>query len=108
MGLSIETIELLLLVATIVAMLARRFHLPYSAGLVVAGVGLSLFPALPHIQFSRTLIFTVLLPPLIFQAALHIHWKELRQNFAVILAMATVGVLLSAGVTTLGLRYLVN
>jgi len=32
MELSIETIEFLLLVAAIVAMLARRFRLPYSMG----------------------------------------------------------------------------
>jgi len=108
MKLSIETIEFLLLVAAIVAMLARRFRLPYSVGLVVAGVALSLFPGLPHIQFSTELIFTVLLPPLIFEAALHIHWQDLRRDFFVILAMASVGVLLSACVTTLGLRYIAN
>ena len=108
MKLSIETIEFLLLVAAIVAMLARRFRLPYSVGLVVAGVALSLIPGLPHIQFSTELIFTVLLPPLIFEAALHIHWQDLRRDFFVILAMASVGVLLSACVTTLGLRYIAN
>ena len=108
MKLSIETIEFLLLVAAIVAMLARRFRLPYSVGLVVAGVALSLIPGLPHIQFSTELIFTVLLPPLIFEAALHIHWQDLRRDFFVILAMASVGVVLSACVTTLGLRYIAN
>lgn len=108
MELNIETIEFLLLVAAIVAMLARRFRLPYSVGLVVAGIALSLMPRLPQIQFSRELIFTVLLPPLIFEAALHIHWQDLRREFLVILAMASAGVLVSACVTTLGLRYIVN
>src|SRR5712664_1519864 len=101
MELNIETIEFLLLVAAIVAMLARRFRLPYSMGLVVAGIALSLLPGMPRIQFSRELIFTVLLPPLIFEAALYIHWQDLRKDLLVILAMATVGVLLSACVTTL-------
>ena len=108
MDLSVGTIELLLLIAAIVAMLARRFRMPYSVGLVVAGVGLSLFHALPQIQFSRQLIFTILLPPLIFEAAFHIQWHELRNDFGVILALASVGVLLSACVTTLGLHYIVN
>jgi CPA1 family monovalent cation:H+ antiporter len=108
MELNIETIEFLLLVAAIVAMLARRFRLPYSMGLVVAGIALSLLPGMPRIQLSRELIFTVLLPPLIFEAALYIHWQELRKELLVILAMATVGVFLSACVTTLGLRYIVN
>jgi len=108
MELNIETIEFLLLVAAIVAMLARRFRLPYSMGLVVAGIALSLLPGMPRMQFSRELIFTVLLPPLIFEAALYIQWQELRKELLVILAMATVGVFLSACVTTLGLRYIVN
>jgi len=35
--LTIESIELLLLVAAVVAMLARRLRLPYSVGLVLGG-----------------------------------------------------------------------
>jgi len=108
MQLKIETIEFLLLVAAIVAMVARRFRLPYSVGLIVAGIALSLLPGLPQIELSRELIFTVLLPPLIFEAALYIHWQDLRKDFLLILAMASVGVLISACVTTLGLRYFVN
>jgi monovalent cation:H+ antiporter, CPA1 family len=108
MDLSVGTIEFLLLVAAIVAMLARRFRLPYSVGLVVAGVFLSLLQVLPQIQFSRQLIFTILLPPLIFEAALHISWEELRKEYLTILVMATVGVLLSASITTVGLHYVVN
>jgi CPA1 family monovalent cation:H+ antiporter len=105
---SIQIIELLLLVAAVVAMLARRLYLPYSVGLVIAGITLSLLPGLPQLQFSRQLIFIVLLPPLIFEASLYIRWQDLRKDLPVILAMAIVGVLLSACVTTLGLRYLVN
>jgi CPA1 family monovalent cation:H+ antiporter len=108
MDLSVGTIELLLLVAAIVAMLARRFRMPYSVGLVVAGISLSLLNVLPPIRFSRELIFTILLPPLIFEAALHIHWQELRKDYLVILVMTTVGVLLSVCVTTLGMHYIVN
>jgi monovalent cation:H+ antiporter, CPA1 family len=106
--LGVGTIEVLLLIAAIVAMLARRFRLPYSVGLVIAGIALSLSHVSLQIQFSRELIFTVLLPPLIFEAALHIHWQELRKDYLVILVLATVGVLVSAGVTTLGLHYMVN
>lgn len=108
MNLSVTTLELLLLIAAIVAMLARRFRMPYSVGLVIAGIALSLSHALPQIPLSKELIFTILLPPLIFEAALHIHWQELRNDYLVILLLATVGVLVSAVVTTLGLRYIVN
>lgn len=105
MVLSVATIELLLLVAAIVAIAARRLRIPYGVGLVLAGIALSLWPHFPEIQLSRELIFIVLLPPLIFEAALYIDWRELRSDFAVILALATAGVLLSAAVTGLGLHY---
>ena len=72
-------------------MLARRFRMPYSAGLVLAGIALSLLPTLPPIRFSRELIFTVLLPPLIFEAALYIRWDELRKDYLLILVLASVG-----------------
>lgn len=108
MELSIEKIALLLLIAAVVAMAARRFRLPYSVGLVIAGLVLSRVSPFPPVQFSRDLLFTVLLPPLIFEAALYIHWQELRKDLAVILTLATVGVLVSAAVTTLGMRYLVK
>jgi CPA1 family monovalent cation:H+ antiporter len=108
MELTIETIEFLLLVAAVVAMLARRFRLPYPVGLIVAGIILSFLPHLPQFPFSKELIFTVLLPPLIFEAALDIHWQDLRKDLLVILAMASVGVVLSVCVTAPGLRYIVN
>jgi CPA1 family monovalent cation:H+ antiporter len=47
-----------------------------------------------------------LLPPLVFEAALQIRWKDLRRELPVILMLATVGVCLSWEVTALGMRYL--
>jgi len=47
----------------------------------------------------------VFLPPLVFEAALFIHWREFRQELPVITLLATVGVLLSAAVTALGMHY---
>lgn len=106
MGLSIQKIELLLLVAAVVAMLARRLRVPYSIGLVVAGVCLALLPFAPAVQLTKQLIFTVFLPPLIFEAAINLHWSELKREMPVVLILATVGVVLSAAVTSLGMHYL--
>ncbi len=108
LGLSIESIELLLLIAAVVAMLARRLHVPYSIGLVLAGITLALLPFSPKVQLTRDLIFTVLLPPLIFEAAFYLNWKELRRDLPVILVLASVGVLLSAAITALGMHLIVG
>ena len=62
---------LLLLIASIVAILTRRLHVPYSVGLVAAGMAVALLPFAPKISLTRELIFTGLLPPLIFEAAFY-------------------------------------
>jgi CPA1 family monovalent cation:H+ antiporter len=106
LGLSIERIEILLLIAAVVAMLARRLHVPYSVGLVFAGVALALLPFSPNIVLTKQLVFTAFLPPLIFEAAFQLRWRELRKDLPVILTLATVGVALSAVATAIGMHYL--
>ena len=106
MEITIERVEFLLLIAALVAMLARRVRIPYTVILVIAGIGLSLFSFTPEFELSKELIFKVLLPPLIFEATLFIRWRELIHNLPVILVFATIGVLLSALLTSAGMVYL--
>ena len=105
MGLSIERVGILLLIAAVVAMLARRLHIPYSIGLVFAGIALALLPFSPNIELTKQLVFTAFLPPLIFEAAFQLRWRELRKDLPVILTFATVGALLSAAATAAGMHY---
>jgi len=102
----LDRLLVFLLIAGVVAILTRRLRVPYSVGLVLTGVVLSLFPFFANVPLSKELIFNVFLPPLVFEAVLQIHWKELRRELPVILMLATVGVCLSWGVTALGMRYL--
>jgi CPA1 family monovalent cation:H+ antiporter len=106
LGLSVERIEILLLIAAVVAMLARRLRVPYSIGLVFAGIALALSPFSPDIELTKQLVFTLFLPPLIFEAAFQLRWRELRKDLPVILTFATVGVLFSAVATAFGMHYL--
>jgi len=102
----IDRLLVFLLLAGVVAMLTRRLRVPYSVGLVLTGIIVSLFPFFTDVPFTKELIFNVFLPPLVFEAALQIDWKELRRELPVILMLATVGVCLSLGVTAFGMRYL--
>ncbi len=108
MDLSFQTGVLLLLIAAVVAMLTRRLRLPYNVGLVAAGIILAILPFAPKVSLTKELIFTALLPPLLFEAAFYIHWDQLRRDFSVIVALATFGVLLSACVTAAGMHYLAH
>ncbi|MBC7877946.1 MAG: sodium:proton antiporter [Anaerolineales bacterium] len=108
MNISIELIAALLLIAALVAMAARLLKIPYTIGLVVAGIVLALLPFMPEINLTKELIFSIFLPPLIYEAAIYIKWQELRRDLPVILTLATVGVLLSAGLTAAGMHYFVQ
>jgi len=102
----LASIEVLLLISAIVAIVAQRLHVPYTVGLVAAGIGLALLNVPVAFELSKELIFAAFLPPLIFEAALHLRWKELRGDAPVIGIFASVGVVLSAGLTAVGMHFL--
>jgi len=106
MDIDVQTGAPLLLIAAVVAMLTRRVRLPYSVGLVAAGIVLALLPFAPQVTLTKDLIFTVLLPPLLYEAASYIHWLQLRRDLFIIVLLATAGVVLSASVTAAGMHYL--
>jgi amino acid transporter len=81
MQINIESIELLLLIAAVVAMIVRRLHIPYSTGLVLAGIALTFLPYAPNLELTKDLIFKAFLPPLVFDAALYIMF--LREGWVV-------------------------
>lgn len=108
MTLHIEWLEELLLLAAIVAMIARRLHLPYTVGLTLAGIGVAITHFSLHLELTRELIFGVLLPPLIFEAALQISWRELRKDSGVITVMATLGIVLAAVLVASGLHFIAD
>ncbi|HLO33148.1 MAG TPA: Na+/H+ antiporter [Anaerolineales bacterium] len=97
-GIDIVTIEkitvLLLLIASAVAVLARRLRIPYTVGLVLIGLALSLLSS-TEIKVSPQIILALLVPPLIFEAAFHLRWDDLRQHFWLILLLAIPGVILT-------------
>lgn len=105
MDLTVESAALLLLVAAVVAMAARRLRLPYSVGLVGAGIALSFLPVSTQFPLTKDLLYTLLLPPLIFEAAFNMDWHHLRRDLVPIVTLATLGVVLSAAVTAVGMHY---
>jgi CPA1 family monovalent cation:H+ antiporter len=105
---SITQLGILLFVAALVAILTRRLHLPYTVGLVLAGMSLYFLHLKVHLQLTKDLIFFVFLPPLVFEAALCISWREFKNDLPVVGLIATVGVLLAAAVTAAGMHYLLD
>lgn len=106
--LSTETLIIaLLLIAALVAIVVRRLQIPYTVALVVVGLFLT---AQTSLKFDLTpeLILALFVPPLIFEAAFHLNFNDLRQNFGAILILAVPGVILTTllvgGLLALGIR----
>lgn len=100
-----EAALLLLLVATVVALLTRRLRVPYSVGLVLSGMAMGALPVAWHLEFTKDLIYSALLPPLIFEAALHMRWSWLRRELPLILTLVTAGVAIAGCVVAAGMHY---
>lgn len=108
MQVDFQTGTLLLLIATIVAMLTKRLRLPYSAGLVAAGIVFAAVPFAPRIVVTKDLIYEGLLPPLLFEAAYHIHWDRLRRNALLVGVLVTLGVVIAGAATAAGMHLLAH
>ena len=104
----ISQIGFLLLVAALIAILTRRLRMPYTVGLVLGGMGLSFMPLRLDLTLTKDLIYSLFLPPLVFEAALYIGWRELRQDLPVVGLLASLGVLLAAALTAAGMHLLVH
>jgi CPA1 family monovalent cation:H+ antiporter len=93
----------LLLAAILVALAARRLRLPYTVGLVAAGVALALMRLQTGALLTHDLILRLILPPLLFEAALLMPWPELRRDLPVVLALSTLGVVIATATVTWGM-----
>ena len=107
-GLPFASIGILLMVACLIAMLSRRLGLPYVVGLVIAGILIALLPNSPGMPLSRDLIFNILLPPLVFEAALQLEWQRFRTELPLTLTLAFVGVAIAAAVVAAGMHLLIG
>jgi CPA1 family monovalent cation:H+ antiporter len=89
----------LLLITCVVGIVTKHIaNLPYTIALTLVGLIISLLhfgPEIAETGFGKELIFFVMLPPLLFQGALHLELNRLLQNFWPICFFAILGVLIS-------------
>ena len=90
--------------AALTALVVRRLRIPYSVSLVVLGlVAGALFPA-GAIQVTPELVLLVLVPGLVFEAALRLELAALRQTLGWMVLLAAPGVLVSAAIVAIVLN----
>ena len=79
-----------------VAGLARRIAISYPIVLVIFGLLCSLLPHVPHIPLPPSLVFLVILPPLLYVAAWQTSWREFKYNLVSISSLAVLLVFFTA------------
>jgi Na+:H+ antiporter len=90
---------LLFVVATAVAIAARRFRLPYTVALVLAGLALGIVHLFEPPNLTRELLYTVFLPGLLFEAAFHLEFRDFWRDRVAIAALAVPGVAAAIALT---------
>jgi monovalent cation/hydrogen antiporter len=84
MGYAIHNAELTLLVlvalVALLAVVAQKLKTPYPIILVLGGLALSFFRAIPHVSLNPNFVFLVIVPPLVFASSLNTPWREFRYN----------------------------
>ena len=101
---AIRIVAALLAAAALIALVTRRLRLPYAVALVV--LGLVAGAVLPEgaLRVTPELVLLVLLPGLVFEAALRLEVEQLRRTFGWLVLLAAPGVLVSAVVVAVILQ----
>lgn len=76
----LELVLMLMLCAVALGWIARHFKFPYPIALVVGGAALGFIPKLPQFPFDPQLILVLVLPPILYQAALLTSWNDFKAN----------------------------
>jgi CPA1 family monovalent cation:H+ antiporter len=82
----IETILGFLLAAMFITLAAKRFDQPYPIALVIGGLLVSRLEGFPRVELDPDIVFFLLLPPILMEAAFFTSWRDfLRWKRAILL-----------------------
>ncbi len=94
-----SVILILFVIASVVAVITRYINLPYTIALVAVGLALGTLHLLHPPSLTQELLYTVFLPPLIFEAAIHLRASELWRDGLPIATLVIPGVVASTLLT---------
>ena len=75
---------------------AAKLKIAYPILLVIAGLLVSFVPGLPTVKIDPNLIFFIFLPPLLFEAAWNVSFKEMKKWWRIITSFAFLVVFFTA------------
>ena len=102
-----EFVLVLLVASLVLALLARRLHLPPAAAFIIGGAALALMPGVPEVAIDPALVLVLFLPPLLMSSAFFTVWREFRDNLTGILLLAVGAVIFTTLVVGVVVHWLV-
>ena len=94
--------------AATVGVLTKFVKIPYTVALVLAGLAVALLDAAPpDWALNEELVLVLFLPPLLFQAGLHMNLAHLQRKAIPVAALAIPGVLLSMLAVAFAVRFFI-
>jgi Na+/H+ antiporter len=103
----LEIVIFLLLCAVALGWVSRRAGLPYPIALVLGGGALGFVPKLPQLQFDAQFLLVLVLPPILYQAALLTSWRDFKANLRPIGLLAIGLVIVTTLVVGAALKFLI-
>lgn len=97
----------IIILVVLVEMLAKKVKIAYPILLVVAGLLISIIPSLPPITIDPDWIFFIFLPPLLFEAAWSISFKDLTRWWRIITSFSFLVVFFTATSVALFSNYFI-
>ena len=94
----LQVVLFLMLCSVALGWVARRFNFPYPIALVIGGSALGFLPELPQVPFDPQLILVLVLPPILYQAALMTSWRDFKANIRPISLLA-IGLVVATTIT---------
>ena len=87
----------LVAIASTIGVLTKFIRVPYTIALVLCGLGIALLGWAPGgVRITEDLVLLLFLPPLLFQAGLHLRLDLLRKAWAPVLVLALPGVVVTS------------
>src|SRR3979490_2357493 len=76
----LQVVLFLMMCAVALGWVARHFKFPYPIAVGIGGGALGFVPGLPQLEFDPQFLLVLVLPPILYQAALLTSWRDFRAN----------------------------
>ncbi len=93
-SLPIDTLLVLLLVASATSVLVKWIKMPYAVALVLAGMIIGISHGMKQVIMTPEMVLLIFLPALLFEASWNLEIKALKRDWRAISVLATIGVVL--------------